>query len=167
MNPPTEAASGKETGHSTPDSAQALLRHTRLGAHGHCIACGGHNGHVPRVQFAAAADGSVVAEIVAGRFYEGYDGMLHGGVIATLLDAAMTNCLFAHGCCAVTADLHLRYRHPVHSGQACRVRAWLERASTPLFVLRAELWQAERLRVTATGKFMSRAVPPQTHPTPQ
>jgi len=138
-----------------PASAR-LLETTRLGAHGHCIACGGRNGHVPRVQFAAAADGSVAAEIVAGRISEGYDGMLHGGVIATPVDAAMTHCLFAHGHCAVTADLHLRYRHPVHSGQACQVRAWIERAAAPLFVLRAELWQAERLRVTGTGKFMSR-----------
>ncbi len=80
--------------------------------------------------------------------------MLHGGVIATLLDAAMTNCLFAHGHCGVTADLRVRYRHPVVSGEACVLRARIERAAAPLFVLTAELRQNGRCKATATGKFM-------------
>ena len=140
--------------------AQQRLLETRARAHAHCIACGAPAGDAPRLHFLALDDGSVEAQVAGRGSYEGYAGMLHGGVIATLLDAAMTNCLFAQGRCAVTADLHLRYRHPVASAQPCVVRAWIERASPPLFVLRGELWQAERLRVTAAAKFMEQPAPP-------
>ena len=33
----------------------------------------------------------------ATRFFRAIPAMLHGGVVSTLLDGAMTNCLFAHG----------------------------------------------------------------------
>jgi acyl-coenzyme A thioesterase PaaI-like protein len=109
---------------------------------------------MPHVRFEAHAGGIVEAVFQPRVADEGYGGRLHGGVIATLLDAAMTNCLFAHGRCGVTGDLHLRYRHPVVTDGSCVVRAWIERASPPFFVLRAELWQNIRTCVTAAGKFM-------------
>lgn len=135
-------------------ASQQRLAETRAREHARCIACGAPKGRPAPLHFCVTDDGGVQARIRTGTDYEGYAGMLHGGVIATLLDAAMTNCLFAHGCCGVTADLHLRYRHPVESAGSCVVRAWIERASPPLFVLRAELWQDSQLRVTATAKFM-------------
>ena len=138
----------------TIDQLRRNLDSTRQRAHARCIACGSTDGHTPRLQFIPNAQGGVEATFHPSPSYEGYEGILHGGVIATLLDAAMTNCLFAQGQCAVTADLHLRYRHPVASGEPCHLRAWIERQTRPLFVLRGELWQANELRVTATAKFM-------------
>ncbi len=135
-------------------TSQQRLDRTRQAAHRHCIACGSTDGAVPRLRFTATPDVGVEATFLPSPLYEGYVGILHGGVIATLLDAAMTNCLFAHGRHAVTADLHIRYRRPVASGEACNLRAWIERSTGPLFLLRAELRQSNRLQVTATGKFM-------------
>ena len=66
----------------------------------------------------------------------------------------MTNCLFARGLRAVTADLHIRYRHPVASQTPVYLRAWLERENNPLFILHAELRQSDKLMVSAVGKFM-------------
>lgn len=149
----------------TTEVAQESLERTRRSAHARCVACGSRDGHPPRLRFTVAGDGAVEARVPGRAMYEGYAGMLHGGVIATLLDAAMTNCLFAHGHCGVTADLHIRYRHPVESRVACRLRAWIERASQPLFVLRAELKQGNHCKVTAVGKFMAR-VPAATPASP-
>lgn len=144
----------------TTEPHQTLLEETRTQAHGCCAVCGRVAGHTPRLRFAVRDDGSVQAFFQPDRTYEGYDGMLHGGVIATLLDAAMTHCLFAHGRCGLTAELCVRFRHPVLTAAPVRLRAWVERASAPLFVLRAEIEQEGRLRATAVGKFMdkSRAV---------
>jgi uncharacterized protein (TIGR00369 family) len=138
----------------TTERRQVLLETTRAQMHGRCAVCGHVNGHTPRLRFAVADDGSVQATFQPDHAYEGYAGILHGGVIATLLDAAMTNCLFAHGRCGLTAELCVRFRHPVVSDTPLRLRASVERSSPPLFVLRAELWQANQLRVTAVGKFM-------------
>jgi acyl-coenzyme A thioesterase PaaI-like protein len=137
----------------TTDTPQQRLDRTRQAVHRHCIACGG-DGHAPRLRFRATSEFGVEATFQPSPLYEGYPGMLHGGVIATLLDAAMTNCLFAHGRRAVTADLHIRYRHPVASAEACNLHAWMERSTGPLFILHAELRQANRIQATATGKFM-------------
>lgn len=140
----------------TTEAGQSLLEETRAQAHSRCVVCGQVNGRAPRLRFAVADDGSVQATFQPDLACEGYNGILHGGVIATLLDAAMTNCLFAHGCCGLTAELGVRFRHPVLSASLVRLRAWVERASPPLFVLRAELRQANQLRVTAIGKFLDK-----------
>jgi hypothetical protein len=52
--------------------------------------------------------------------------------------------------------LCVRFRHPVASDSALHLRACVERASPPLFVLRAELQQAGQVRATAIGKFLDK-----------
>lgn len=140
--------------------AQQRMEQTRAEVHEHCIACAGAGGPAARLSFTVQPDESVVATFQGGHQYQGYCHMLHGGVIATLLDAAMTNCLFSQGRVGVTADLHLRYRHPVGAAESCEIRAWIERASPPVFVIKAELRQQSQVRVTATGKFMQLERPP-------
>ena len=69
----------------------------------------------------------------------------------------MTNCLFAEGLAGVTAALNIRFRHPVIVNQEAVVRGWIERSSPPLRILRAEVLQGERCKVTAAGKSMDSA----------
>ena len=122
--------------------------------HPACIVCRPRAVGGLGLEFHPQADGSVEAEFPGGDTYQGYTGVLHGGMIAMLLDGAMTNCLFAQERRGVTADLAVRFRHPVASGEPARLRAWVERSVPPLYLLRAELWQAGQRRATATGKFM-------------
>ena len=56
------------------------------------------------LRFEPQADGSVAAYFACAPNYQGYPGRLHGGVVSMLLDAAMTNCLFARGIQAVTGE---------------------------------------------------------------
>jgi len=140
----------------TTESRQALLEQTRAQAHGHCVVCGHADGHAPRLRFAVVDDGSVQATFQPDPAYEGYHGILHGGVIAALLDAAMTNCLFARGRHGLTAELCVRFRHPVVSDTLLQLRAYVARASPPLFVLRGEIRQAGQVRATAIGKFLDK-----------
>ena len=64
------------------------------------------------VTFAATADAAVEAAVACPASWEGYPGLVHGGIIAALLDGAMTNALFARGTVALTAEVALRYRRP-------------------------------------------------------
>ena len=134
--------------------AQGGLQHMRAQAHSNCVVCSTSNGRSLGLKFTASADGGVQARFDCAKAFEGYAGILHGGVIASLLDGAMTNCMFAHGIPAITAELHVRFRHPVAIDQVASVRAWIERSSRPLHMLRAEVVQGEQLRATASGKFM-------------
>lgn len=143
----------------TTECGQALLDEFRAREHSRCVACGSPTGAAARLRFTVRPDGGVEAWFPPSPLHQGYDGILHGGVIATLLDAAMTNCLFAHGCSGVTADLHVRFRHPVVAAQPSLVQAEIERSLPPLFVLRAELLQSGRCHATAVGKFVDRRDP--------
>ena len=79
-----------------------------------------------------------------------------GGVIASMLDGAMTNCLFAQGIVAVTGELTVRYWKPVLIGCELQLRAWIEGQHRPLYLMRAELAQQGCVNATASAKFMER-----------
>jgi acyl-coenzyme A thioesterase PaaI-like protein len=55
-------------------------------------------------------------EFIPQADHQGYDGVVHGGILAALLDDAMANCLWLRGVPAVTAKMALRYREPVQVG---------------------------------------------------
>ena len=139
------------------EPAQDALRDIRVRAHPNCIVCGMANGRGLQVEFHASGDGSVQADFDCRRAYEGYANILHGGVVSALLDGAMTSCLFAHGHPGVTAEISVRFRHPVRTGTTATVRAWIERCFPPLHLLRAELLQAGQLKATARGTFMDQS----------
>jgi len=131
--------------------------------HGHraCLLCGDKNPWSLGLAFEPDGQGGVRTALEPHARLQGYDGMLHGGVAAALLDAAMTHCLFHRGVRAVTADLRVRYPHPVPMGSRVGLRAWVTESHAPLFRLKAELtdrdhrvlvWaQATFCKVTAEG----------------
>jgi uncharacterized protein (TIGR00369 family) len=133
------------------------MEQTRQAAHCNCVVCSPNNHLGFNVKFELADDGSVAATFDCAPQYQGYDRLLHGGVISCLLDGAMTNCLFAHGRHALTAELKVRFHEPVRVAQSARVRAWIVRNTPQLVILESEIVQDERVKVTGQGKFMGRA----------
>ncbi|MFP4054653.1 MAG: PaaI family thioesterase [Phycisphaerae bacterium] len=141
---------------ATTDPRQDVLERTRRDAHPMCVVCGRSSDCGLGLRFRVLGDGSVSADFRCNCDHQGYEGVLHGGVISSLLDGAMTNCLFASGVTAVTAELKVRFRHPVDLDEPMSVRAWQTRSQSPLHVLSAEIVQAGQVRATAAGKFMER-----------
>jgi uncharacterized protein (TIGR00369 family) len=97
---------------------------------------------------------------------QGYDGILHGGMIAALLDAAMTHCLFHHGVQAVTGDLQVRFLKPVSCNAALDIQAWVLSSTPPLYRLRAELVHEGDVMAWAEAKFLRRRIPGDTQHAP-
>ena len=95
----------------------------RQQSHPFCVVCGDTNRNSLGMDFRSAGDGTVQATFACERAFEGYPNVLHGGVICALLDGAMTNCLFAHGCAGVTGDLNVRFCHPV-AANGCAETLW-------------------------------------------
>lgn len=125
--------------------------------HETCAVCGAHNDNGLHAEFEVCEDGAVEATMVCGEEREGYTGLVHGGIIASLLDGAMTNCLFSHGIVAVTGDFRLKIGCAVSSGTPVVVRARLEENLSPVYVVTGELRQKGQVAATATGKFMDMA----------
>jgi acyl-coenzyme A thioesterase PaaI-like protein len=124
--------------------------------HRDCIVCRSAQSDGFGIQFSANADGSVEGTFECKAFFQGYEGILHGGVICALLDAAMTHCLFARGKSGVTARLIVRFLHPVAIGHPAVIRARLCDYSPPLYVLEAELSQNGKVLTQAAAKFIDR-----------
>jgi uncharacterized protein (TIGR00369 family) len=89
-----------------------------------CFVCGSSNTAGLGLHF-TLQDGVVEAEWTPQPHHNGYQGIAHGGVVASLLDEAMgwapsvANKLFC-----VAVELNVEYRKPVPIGAAMRVRAW-------------------------------------------
>jgi uncharacterized protein (TIGR00369 family) len=122
--------------------------------HPFCFVCSGSNPMGLALRYEPQPGGRVEATFIGHSALEGYPGRLHGGVIAALLDSAMTHCLFAQGIQAVTAELNVRYLETVAAGEAVTVRAWRESSAHGLHQLGAELAMAGTLKARATAKFM-------------
>lgn len=132
----------------------------RLRHHPDCVVCAPDRGYGLGLRITLDADGMAVGRFDCAPQFEGFSGLLHGGVIAALLDGAMTNCLFLHRQVALTAELAVRYRHPVRVGRPAEVRAWITRDEPPLFRLEAKLVQDEQVKATARGTFLAPRTPP-------
>ncbi|HPM83414.1 MAG TPA: PaaI family thioesterase [Candidatus Anammoximicrobium sp.] len=147
------------SGGTQHDLSRAALCVLRRDSHPGCFVCGLANGHGLGLEFRLDEEGAVEATFACPGVFEGYPATLHGGVICALLDGAMTNCLFAHGHAGVTAELRVRFRHPVITERPAKVRAWIASSLRPLHELAAELVQEEQVRATARGKFLEKGAP--------
>jgi len=56
---------------------------------------------------------------------EGFREIVHGGVVAAVLDEAMSKAVLFSGIEALTAELRVRYRHTVRPGMVLHVRGWI------------------------------------------
>jgi uncharacterized protein (TIGR00369 family) len=90
-------------------------------AQNRCFGCGAANPTGLRLEFLAAEDGSVVSLATVPEAFDGHPGYLHGGIIATLLDEAMSKAVRALGLTAMTRQMEIDYRRPVPSGAPLRL----------------------------------------------
>ena len=115
-----------------------------------CFACGPKNPIGLKMQFQEMA-GSYCAKFTAGLEHQGYDGIVHGGIVSTLLDEVMARYIYAQGVNAVTARLEVRFRQPTPIGQELTIRAQIAGQNRNLYNMTAEICLPDGT-VTAEGK---------------
>ena len=92
-----------------------------------CFACSPDNARGLKLDFKLTADGAMVAEWVPESDLEGYHGIVHGGIVSTVLDEAMAKVVDGMEIDALTAELRVRFRKQVQSGSRVHVKGWIER----------------------------------------
>ncbi len=140
----------------TTEQKQRNLTRLRDAHHASCIVCGSRNKQGMKLSFQTCPDGSIEGRFPCRRLLQGYDGLLHGGVISAVLDSAMTNCLFAHGIVAVTGELTVRFLQPVLLPHEAVGQANIKESFPPLHCVEAILMQKGRIVARATARFMER-----------
>ena len=77
-----------------------------------CFACGRNNPIGLKLKF--QWDGKVArAEFTPTEYYQGWSGIIHGGITICILDEAMTYAAYFEGLNCLTAKMQTRLRRPV------------------------------------------------------
>ncbi|HEU0169400.1 MAG TPA: PaaI family thioesterase [Chloroflexota bacterium] len=104
-----------------------------------CFGCGPGNPIGLHLHFERAADGGVVAAFEPRREHQGWDGVMHGGLVGVLLDEAMAWAAAEKTEMYYTGRLQIRYRQPVRTGAALQVRGWILKDRGRTLQTRAEI----------------------------
>ncbi len=106
-----------------------------------CFVCGKHNPDGLHLDFEPEGTMGLRTTCVIPERFQGFAGIAHGGILATILDECMVNTVWLRGVAAVTARLEVRLRRPVRLGERVTFRAEVRRESAKGFEVaaRAEL----------------------------
>ena len=103
-----------------------------------CFACGQDNPIGLKLKF--SWDGkNARAEFTPTELHQGWQGVLHGGIISTLLDEAMTYVAYFQGINTVTAKSEVRFKQPVSTQKPLLISATTTRRTRKLLETRATL----------------------------
>lgn len=103
-----------------------------------CFACGELNEHGLKLQLHLEERRSWTEFVLEDRF-EGWRGVTHGGIIATILDEVMAWALVAEDNWGVTARMTLDFKRPVLVGTRVRAEGWIVRSRRRLVDTAAQI----------------------------
>jgi len=89
-----------------------------------CIVCGSQNPKGLGIVFRTEVDGAH-AEWTPSGDWESFQGVIHGGIVSTVLDEAMSKAIVSRQWEAFTVDLHVRFRGRVTPGETLLIRGWI------------------------------------------
>ena len=85
----------------------------KLETYGNCFVCGENNPNGLRLSFEIDKEKQTLkTTFIASPTFQGWDGIIHGGIISTLLDEAMAKLIYELGYQAVTASLEIKFKKP-------------------------------------------------------
>lgn len=117
-----------------------------------CFGCGKENAGGLRLDFEIKDDDRLETHFTPGAHHGGWEGVFHGGLMATLLDEAMLAHLYLHGHDAATASLEVRYHEAVPIGVPLVVHAWEDEQRGKLHRMSAQASRGDRIVARATAK---------------
>lgn len=79
----------------------------------YCFACGSANPQGLKLSFSYNDEsGEAISATVFSRHFQGWENMLHGGIISTVLDEIMVKAAAYKGFKCVTAALNVEFKNP-------------------------------------------------------
>jgi acyl-coenzyme A thioesterase PaaI-like protein len=124
-----------------------------INLHKNCFACGPNNGRGLGLKFYKHEDGTVFGNFFADPKFEGYSGIIHGGIVATLLDSAMTYCLLMEGIPALTGRLSIKYSVPIRTGTVVKLEARIVGKLHEMFILEGKALVDGKKVASAEAKY--------------
>lgn len=90
-----------------------------------CFACGKENPVGLKMNF-HLENGEMICRYTPGKDHQGWQNMVHGGIIATLVDEVMVQAVIQTVGFAVTSRMDLRFLRPAVVGEELTIRAGIK-----------------------------------------
>jgi len=121
-----------------------------------CFGCGQGNAAGMHLEFSFDEEQrKVIGKFSLGERYQGAPGIVHGGIVALVLDEGLSKVSRLYGVRAVTADLNVEYLRPVRVGEEIRVEAHQERSEGRQLYHAGEIRDGKgRVLARARGRFV-------------
>jgi acyl-coenzyme A thioesterase PaaI-like protein len=100
------------------DSKEKLFTDDR-----YCLCCGEKNPMGFKMKFRYEGE-RLLSEAVISKEYQGFNDVVHGGILGTLLDELMVNLYWLKGEKAVTVEYQVRLKAPCPTNQKVLLSAW-------------------------------------------
>ncbi len=86
-------------------------------SHGGCFACSPRNSYGLKLSFVDTPT-ALLCRVILDAKFQSYDGIVHGGILASIADATMVNLVHREfGGQPLTCALEMRYRHSIRIGE--------------------------------------------------
>jgi thioesterase superfamily protein len=148
---PWSAASGRGPGLRMGDRRIEVDEHN-------CFACGTLNTHGMHLELHSQG-GRCWTELSLPRRFEGWDGIAHGGIVATVLDEVMAWALIDHDAWGLTARMTIDYKRPVPIERRIRGEGWVVDVRRRLLRTAGQVVDATSGELLATGEGTYLAAP--------
>lgn len=118
-----------------------------------CFVCGDENDCGLKVDF-FYDQGVAKAEYLPDKRFQGYKGILHGGIISSLLDEVMIKAVIAQNLLVVTAEIEVKFLKPIKIGERLFLKGKIVEEKGRIFVAEGEARNSKKeLVATGKGKF--------------
>lgn len=126
---------------------------------GMCFACGEENPISLKLKFKPVNKDQVKATFTPGKYHQGYDGIIHGGLTSTLLDEAMAYVVGFKNIKAFTAELNIRFKSAIKIGEELEIYGYYKDSKKTslvnIYYTKAEIYdQNGNLKAKAEAKFV-------------
>lgn len=121
----------------------------------HCFVCGKENPAGLGVDFEINRERrSISAKFTPLDIHQGYEGIVHGGILSALLDEAMAKLTVGLGTPAVTAEIRVAFKSPAAPGNELLISGRLLQETRKLIQAEAKIERGPVLIAEATGKLL-------------
>lgn len=120
-----------------------------------CFVCGPDNPAGLKVCFEIdRANRTISGRFTPAKYHQGYEGIVHGGILAALLDEAMVKLAYGLGLDAVSAELSVKFRSPASPGNELIIKARLTNERSRVIEAEAKIESIGRVIAEGRGKLL-------------
>ncbi len=127
-------------------------------SYNNCFVCGKNNPKGLKLDIKKIGD-IATAEFTLGNNYEGYPNIIHGGILASILDDVMANTKFLDGFIVYTVELNVKYLKHCKVGEPLIAVGYPVSIVHNMLITKGEIKDPQGIvRVEGNGKYFIKGV---------